>query len=409
MPHLGKRLALATAIAVAASLLCSAVLADSQSGAKKHFDNGTQMMELEDFSGAAREFQASLSLYRTSSALFNLAMCQKAMHRYPEALDNFRALLSEFGPQLTADTRKEVDGNIATLSKIIAEVEITVNASNASVHLDGVFVGTTPLSDPVRVGAGHRRISVSKQGYATSERQIQIVAGTKEVILFDLQVEAASSPTMTTTTAPSAPSAAPAEYTQDNPDPEMLAVERALGKPMYRDYTRYQRSRASQKMGFVEYQYHHMKKERNKGIVLAAVATPIFLAVGATLNIVFHDLADERAPKDTLSLGPDERTVGWIIFAVFSAAATGTLIPGAIHWALGKKKMRTLKPVYNQYVKGIEPQVETDAEPEGAAAQDAPPESPAVEPKAQLKTHLGLIPVLDRNGVPSGAGLTLVF
>jgi hypothetical protein len=407
MLHLGKRLALAATVAAISSLLCSAVLADSKSDAKKHFDNGTQMMELEDFSGAAGEFQASLALYRTSSALFNLAMCQKAMHRYPEALDNFRALLSEFGPKLTADTRKEVGDNIATLSKIIAEVEITTNVSGAAVHVDGVLVGTTPLSAPVRVGAGSRRIFVSKQGYATSEQQVQIVAGAKEVIRFDLQVEAASSPATTPTS--SAPSAGPAGYTQDNPDPEMIAVESALGKPMYRDYTRYQRSRSFEKMGFVEYQYRVMKKKRNKGIVLAAVLTPIFLGIGTTLNIVFQGLAEEQAAKDgVISDGDGARAASWVFFGLFSAAATATLIPGAIHWALGQKRMRRLKPAYNQYVKGIEPEVETDAKPE-EASQDVPPETPAVEPEAQLKLHLGLIPVVDRNGVPSGAGLALAF
>ncbi|MCU0664838.1 MAG: PEGA domain-containing protein [Myxococcota bacterium] len=413
MQHLGKRLALAAAIAVALGLWSSSSLADSKEEAKKHFDNGTQMMELEDFGGAAAEFQTSLSLFRTSSALFNLAMCQKAQHRYPEALDSFRALLSEFGGKLTEDTRKEVSENIATLSRIMAEVEVVTNVSGASVHIDGMAAGTTPLAAPVRVGAGSRRISVSKAGYATAEKQVQIAAGGRELVRFELVAEASSASVATGAPSVAAPTG-PAGYTQDNPDPEMIAVENALGKPMYRDYQRYQRGPASRKMGFVEYEYRVLKKKRTKGIVLACVLTPLFFAIGTTLNLVMQNLAaEQRADSDgdlySTNDGDGAEIGSWVLFTLFAAAGTATLIPGVIHLAVGSSKLKKLKPVYKQYVEGVTPAAET---PATETPPETPPETPAPETAptattARLQLHLA--PVFDRHGTPAGAGLALVF
>lgn len=404
MQYFGPRLAL---IVFSMTVLCSVgttAAADAKDDAKTHFDNGTQMMELEDFSGAAAEFQTSLSLYRTSSALFNLAMCFKAQHRYPEALDSFRALLSEFGSKLTEDTRKEVHQNISSLSKIIAEVEVVVNVSGATVTVDGVSLGTTPLAAPVRVGAGKRRISVSKAGYATAEEAIQIAAGAKEVVRFELQVETGPAPVVT-----SASAVTPASgggYSQDNPDPEMIAVENALGRPMYRDYTRYERGPASRKMGFVEYEYRLLKKKRNKGIVLSCVLTPVFWGIGTGLFVALQTLAaDQRNDINSVADGSGAEAGSWLLFGLFAAAGTATVTVGALNWGLSARKMRKLKPAYNQYVEGVAPTPEGGAAVEPAA--EPAPETPAPAPEARLQ--LGLAPLFDRLGTPAGAALALSF
>ncbi|MFO8072389.1 MAG: PEGA domain-containing protein [Polyangia bacterium] len=200
--------------------------------AKKHFENGVSMMGLEDFSGAAVEFEASVALYPTKSALFNLAMCYKAQHRYALALDTFRRLLRDFGDQLKGEMRQEVRDNIAAINELIAEVEVHTSLPGATVLLDGDKVGTTPLDRPLVVGAGAHRIRVSLEGYRDQERTVQLVSGTHEVVEFELDAAGAPPPPGTASPpsgkAPPPPGKAPPPPGKAPPPPE---AKRARGEP----------------------------------------------------------------------------------------------------------------------------------------------------------------------------------
>ncbi|MDD5308426.1 MAG: PEGA domain-containing protein [Deltaproteobacteria bacterium] len=161
---------------------------------KRHFENGTTMMQAEDFAGAAVEFEASINEYPTKNALYNLGMCQKALHRYPQALASFRRALREFGDAMSPDEKSETEANIAAISKIIGEVDIAVNVEGALVSVDGDEVGTSPLGKPVILGAGEHRIKVSRTGYGTVEQTVTLVSGSKEKVKIDLQAESAAAP-----------------------------------------------------------------------------------------------------------------------------------------------------------------------------------------------------------------------
>lgn len=223
-------------------------------------------------------------------------------------------------------------------------------------------------------------------------------ADSQEVVQLELQAES-SSPPVATAAPPVAVPAGPAGYTQENPDPEMIAVEKALGKPMYREYQHYQRRHASGGIGYVEYEYNVMKRKRNGGIVLACVLSPLFFAIGTTLNVVWQQKAADQRASGEFSVFNEEK-LSWMLFGLFAAAGTGTLIPGVINLAVGASKMKKLKPAYKQYVEGAMPAAETPA-------TENPPETPATETTSRLQLHLA--PVFDRHGTPAGAGLALVF
>lgn len=177
----------ACALALVATLLAGgAAAAQDKAAAKKNFDNGVELMGLEDFAGAAVEFEASVRVYTTRSAMFNLAMCYKALHRYGPALETFRSVLKTFGDEMNAEMKKEVRDNIAAINKLIGEVEVHTSVPGALVLVDGLQSGTTPLSGPLVLGAGEHRIRVSLQGYADQERAVTLVSGGREVVSFEL-------------------------------------------------------------------------------------------------------------------------------------------------------------------------------------------------------------------------------
>ncbi len=176
----------AFAVGLAFIAVTAVVCANEKEEAKVHFQNGFSMMELEDFAGAAVEFEASLAKFPTKNAMFNLGMCLKAMHKYPQALQVFRKILTQFGADLGGEMRSEVRKNIASINKMIAQVEVNTNIPGASVLVDGEAMGTTPLGQPLVIGAGEHRIRVSLAGYEDVEKTVTVVSQTHQVVEFTM-------------------------------------------------------------------------------------------------------------------------------------------------------------------------------------------------------------------------------
>lgn len=76
----------------------------------------------------------------------------------------------------------------------------------AQVFVDGRSVGTVPLA-PVPVAPGKHQLKLSKKGFVTGTRRVQVLAGQRTQVAMDLAVEVAPQ----TLPLPQAPAAAPPE------------------------------------------------------------------------------------------------------------------------------------------------------------------------------------------------------
>jgi hypothetical protein len=61
-----------------------------------------------------------------------------------------------------------------------------VDLTQADVFVDDVAIGTTPLSGPLVVSAGRRKIAVAKDGYATITRWVELAGGDSSEVAIDL-------------------------------------------------------------------------------------------------------------------------------------------------------------------------------------------------------------------------------
>jgi hypothetical protein len=163
-----KSVRLVTAVVVATMLFVTSARANDRAEAEKQFRAGVSLQKVEDFEAALAAFEASLGLFPTKSALFNLANCLRATHRYPEALARFEQLESEYGPELTSAMRGQVDVQIAELENLTATVTVEVDRDGAEVRVDGKLLGTSPLAQPVRLSLGDHRLEVSLDGFETA-------------------------------------------------------------------------------------------------------------------------------------------------------------------------------------------------------------------------------------------------
>ncbi|NMC69108.1 MAG: tetratricopeptide repeat protein [Myxococcales bacterium] len=128
---------------------------DAQAEASRSFEIGMRLMEEQNWAGALAAFQRAYDLAPHYAVLFNIGYCQKQLQRYPEALEAFQRYLSEGGDRIRPEKRAEAEQAIADLQIFLSRVRIVVSVDGAQVFVDGVPRGTSPLAEPLVLGAGH--------------------------------------------------------------------------------------------------------------------------------------------------------------------------------------------------------------------------------------------------------------
>jgi PEGA domain-containing protein len=174
----------------AALLLCLLVAgrasADPTSEARSHFTRGVELFKEADFRAALIEFQRAYEAAPNYKVLYNLGQTSFELQDYAGALKAFRGYLDGGGKEISAARVAQVEADIRKLEARVARVEVLVNVEGADVTIDDMSVGRSPLREPILVGAGRRKIAVSKAGLATVTRVIDVAGGDKPRITIEL-------------------------------------------------------------------------------------------------------------------------------------------------------------------------------------------------------------------------------
>ena len=229
---MGNRYLMSLTVAAASTLLWVATArADDKTDAESQFRAGVSLQKVEDFESAIAAYDSSLRLYPTKSALFNLANCLKATHRYVEALEAFERLEAEYGPTLDESMRGPAEIQRAELRNLIGTLRLRVVPSGAEVLIDGLAVGHSPLPAPLRLGLGDHEIHVRLEGFEPLRRTLNVAASESVELELELQPRTepkqsappAASVPAPTTARPSAP-AAPANASSSLSTPGWISV-----------------------------------------------------------------------------------------------------------------------------------------------------------------------------------------
>src|SRR5690606_6942112 len=79
---------------------------------------------------------------------------------------------------LSAEDRAKSEALLNTINAFIANLSVDVVQPGATVLLDGVEVGTTPLPGPLRVDIGDRSVAVRKPGFIAHGEALRITSDT---------------------------------------------------------------------------------------------------------------------------------------------------------------------------------------------------------------------------------------
>ena len=187
--------------------------AAAKTEAKTRYDKGVKLYGEGAYEAALVEFQRAYDLNPSYKILYNIALIHQQLNDFVDALRNYQRYLEAGKGDITATRRNEVDKSIAQVKQNIATVKISVNAEGADVTVDDVSVGKSPLTEPVLVNAGRRRIAATKDKAIATK--VVVVAGGDEVGL-ELEVVTPTNEAVVKPTAPKATKTVEAEPTSSS-------------------------------------------------------------------------------------------------------------------------------------------------------------------------------------------------
>jgi hypothetical protein len=148
---------------------------------------------------------------------------QRRLKDYAGSLRSFKKYLEDGGKRIDAKRQTDVEKDIEKLSGRVAQVKLTTNVEGADVLVDDLEIGKTPLSDPLLVNAGRRKITVTKSGYLPASRVIKVAGGDDK----DLELELKESSGGAATSPPA--SGQPPKTDKPEPKEEPTPTEEAEG------------------------------------------------------------------------------------------------------------------------------------------------------------------------------------
>ncbi len=149
--------------------------------ARSHFDLGLSHFDREEWQAALVEFLKSRELFPSRGNTKNAAICLRKVGRFDEALDMFEKLVHEFQDLSPAD-RALAQREITELQASVGTIDIQGASDGATVTIDSVERGKTPLKGPIRLSAGSHFVRVTKDGALPFETRIDLAGRQAAVV-----------------------------------------------------------------------------------------------------------------------------------------------------------------------------------------------------------------------------------
>lgn len=133
--------------------------------AKSHFESGVDAFQMKRFAEAVQEFELAYKAFPAFQVLYNIGQVNVALGRHVEAIRALADYLSQGGPQVSAERRAEVEAELRRQYEFVGRLRFEVEPDGATLSIDGVPIGRTPLEAPVFVTAGTHAIEARLVGY----------------------------------------------------------------------------------------------------------------------------------------------------------------------------------------------------------------------------------------------------
>ncbi len=187
---------------------------DDETKGKERASQGIEYIKQENYPAALDAFQEAHRLYPKPALLYNIAMCQKALYRYVEAIATFKRFLEEGGGMIKPDMRRDAEAAIAQLKPLVGRLRIADAPVGIKVLIDDREVERTQFDEPLLLDPGVHTVRVIKEGYVPLRTTVQVASNAEVTISAELEPTVTESQTAVppaTVARPAPPTDAPRE------------------------------------------------------------------------------------------------------------------------------------------------------------------------------------------------------
>jgi hypothetical protein len=135
--------------------------------ASDRYTRGLQLYGQGEYVLALIEFERAYELIPNYKVLYNIAQVRIQLSRYAKAREALESYLQQGGEEIGSERRQQVHADLEMLAERTARLSIVTTQPGARILMDGVVVGTSPLSQPLLVNAGEHNVEVRKSGFET--------------------------------------------------------------------------------------------------------------------------------------------------------------------------------------------------------------------------------------------------
>jgi hypothetical protein len=158
----------------ASAASAAAPLSQSLTGeALKAYSAAMLLFQDGDAAGALAKLRHAHDLSHDARLLWNMAVCEKELRHYASSARLVTQYLAE-AKALSAESRANAQQTLDALRGFYSEVTLVGLQPGAALTIDGESVGTAPLTGPVPVDLGRRRLRVQLSGFEPFERLFDV-------------------------------------------------------------------------------------------------------------------------------------------------------------------------------------------------------------------------------------------
>jgi hypothetical protein len=162
----------------------AAATAAAKAEARERFDKGLWLFDKGDKASALAEFKRANEIMPNPLVLYNMGLVYAAMNRPVEAVDALTGFLAQAG-NAQREQRHRAEQVSNEQAARIARLALTTEVP-ATVEIDGVEVGHTPLAEPLRLPSGTHVVAVTAPGFLPSRKEVTLAGQMTETLALRL-------------------------------------------------------------------------------------------------------------------------------------------------------------------------------------------------------------------------------
>ncbi len=132
--------------------------------ADRLYREGVDAFMRDDVPKAYEKLKAAYALKKSFDILGNLADIERRLGKARDSAEHYAASLRVFPPNGKPESRSRSEKRLAEVRKQVGTVQVTVSDPDATVLVDGVEVGSSPIVEEIFVEPGKRTFEARKDG-----------------------------------------------------------------------------------------------------------------------------------------------------------------------------------------------------------------------------------------------------